>query len=174
MARRTPRRWRRSRGMDRRSKKPAVISVVVKAASFGSGVRIHLGRADTGAGRICRVSCHRAEAGVTSPQSAPKARRFAPDPAGPSWRITPPSAPAAAGPAPPATRRRGRPVTGRGPSRHGLAVLLHRQRAHQPVEALLIWIVLLPAGEVADMALVPQLARPRLRALLHGVVQADR
>jgi hypothetical protein len=41
------------------------------------GHRIHLGRttagekghADTGAGRVCSVSCHRVEAGVTSPQS---------------------------------------------------------------------------------------------------------
>src|SRR4051812_2030833 len=62
----------------------------------------------------------------------------------------------------------------RSPSGHWLAVLLYRQVPYQPIQGGLVGVVLLPAGEVADVALVTQLARPRLRTLLHHIVQPDR
>src|SRR5689334_9078770 len=48
------------------------------------------------------------------------------------------------------------------------------QVAQQPLERLLVAVVLLPAPEVADVAVVPQLARPRLARAEHRVVEPDR
>jgi len=48
------------------------------------------------------------------------------------------------------------------------------QVAQEPIEALLIFRRLLPLPEVADVALVPQLDRPRFGRGNHCVVDADR
>ena len=47
---------------------------------------------------------------------------------------------------------------------------LDAQIAHEPVEALLVAVVLLPAGEVSDVALPAQQPSPAFRGLHHGII----
>ena len=54
------------------------------------------------------------------------------------------------------------------------ALAFNAQVSHQPLEALLVAVVLFPAGEVSDVALAPQQTRPGFRSLHHGVVYAHR
>jgi hypothetical protein len=54
------------------------------------------------------------------------------------------------------------------------ALAFNTQVSHQPLEALLVAIVLFPAGEVADVALAPQQTHPGFRGLHHGSVYAHR
>jgi hypothetical protein len=54
------------------------------------------------------------------------------------------------------------------------ALTFDTQVSHQPLEALLVAIVLFPAGEVADVALAPQQTRPSFRGLHHGIIYAHR
>src|SRR4051812_11667387 len=51
-------------------------------------------------------------------------------------------------------------------------LFLHREIAQHAIEALLIFVVLLPAAEVADVTRT-QLRGPRLVRLHHGIVEAD-
>jgi hypothetical protein len=48
------------------------------------------------------------------------------------------------------------------------------QVSHEPLEALLVAVVLFPAAKVSDVALAPQQTRPSFRGLHHGVVYAHR
>src|SRR5262245_52927851 len=48
------------------------------------------------------------------------------------------------------------------------------QVAHQPVEAPLVAVVLLPAGEVSDVALAAQQTRPAFRSLHHSIIEPHR
>src|SRR4051812_16324234 len=57
------------------------------------------------------------------------------------------------------------------PRERNFGRLLHGQVAHQPLEALAIGVVVLPAGEIANVALIAQLARPRLSGLQHHIIQ---
>src|SRR3954468_25029788 len=52
--------------------------------------------------------------------------------------------------------------------------LLDPEVTQEPVERLPVGVVFLPAGEVADVAAVPQLRRPRLGRAQHHVVEPDR
>jgi len=51
---------------------------------------------------------------------------------------------------------------------------VHAQIAHQPLEALLVAIVLFPTGKVSDVALTAQQTSPTFRGLHHGVIYAHR
>src|SRR5689334_9692836 len=51
--------------------------------------------------------------------------------------------------------------------------LRHLQIAQHPLQRLRVGVVVLPAAEVADVAVVAQLAGPCLGRLHHGVVEAD-
>jgi hypothetical protein len=44
--------------------------------------------------------------------------------------------------------------------------------AHEPLEALLVAVVLFPAGKVSDVALASQQTSPSFRGLHHGVIDA--
>src|SRR5262249_40019133 len=55
-----------------------------------------------------------------------------------------------------------------------LSWFFNAQIAYEPLEALLVAVVLFPAGEVSDIALTPQQASPTFRGLHHGVVYAYR
>jgi hypothetical protein len=48
------------------------------------------------------------------------------------------------------------------------ALAFNAQIAHEPLETLLVAVVLFPAGEVSDVALTPQQTRPGFRGLYHG------
>ena len=48
------------------------------------------------------------------------------------------------------------------------------QVAQEPVEALLVAVVFLPAGEVPDVTLAPQHMSPAFRGPHHRIIQADR
>ena len=50
------------------------------------------------------------------------------------------------------------------------ALAFNAQIAHEPLETLLVAVVLFPAGEVSDVALTPQQTRPGFRGLHHGII----
>ena len=51
--------------------------------------------------------------------------------------------------------------------------IVHLQVSQQALESLLVGVVVLPAAEVADVALAAQLGRPRLACSHHRFIESD-